>query len=565
MVVNFFALRQKEGLLWKDLALLVFLLGGLFLVFLGHRPLGIPGEGRYIEIPREMLVSGDFLTPTLNGLPYFEKPPLFYWIEAFFIHCFGLENNFFLRLPIAFFALLGCVFVFLFGRALIDRKTGLWSSFVLGTSLLYFALARVVILDLVFTVFMTGALMAFFMATQKPTPQGRRGFLILYGLLMGAGVMTKGLIGIFLPGAIILLWIVWTRQWIFLKFAFHPLCLLAFFASTLPWHVAVCLRNPEFFNFYFLREHVMRYLTPIHRHDGPFWFFLPILVLGFFPWVAFLPATFLSFRQKEVRLVGHLTSFLMLWGGFVFIFFSFSSSKLIPYLLPVFPPLALLVSSFLSTESPRLKGAFKIYGVIAFVAGIVILSYFPIRNFFFHKSYNLPFVLPQIMGAVLLLWAGVLGVFFYLNKNAEKVFSSLTTSLILFLVSIAYLDPFFQRAPSIEPLIKKFKPYIKPDDPVIACSFFPHDVPVYLERPIQVLDYEGELAFGASITPDQNILINEEKFQKIWAGEHRVFLLMPPHDFTTAFYQNHWKTHFPNMKLYFIDSLGSYHLLTNKP
>src|SRR5574337_68433 len=144
----------------RDLVLLTVLIGALFGIMLGNRPLSVPDEGRYVEIPREMATTGDYLTPRLNGIKYFEKPVLFYWLEAFSIRLFGLDESG-LRLWPALFALFGCLAVYAAGKRLFGRRAGFLAAIVLSTSVLYYALSRVIILDMPVSVLLTVSMLSF--------------------------------------------------------------------------------------------------------------------------------------------------------------------------------------------------------------------------------------------------------------------------------------------------------------------------------------------------------------------------------------------------------------------
>ena len=218
--------KSNKGSWCFDLILLAVGIGLIFSLFLGTRPLSVPDEGRYAEIPREMLVVDDFVTPHLNGIKYFEKPPLFYWLQAGAIKVLNpwitqaeyalnrsKTNHYFaapisewtVRLPNAIVALLGCLLVYAAGRALFERRAGLLSAVILASSLLYFALARMVTLDMTLSVCLSGSLLAFLVASSQ-SPSLKRRFLF-YSAYMLAGLAQyslKGLIGIIFPTIVLL-------------------------------------------------------------------------------------------------------------------------------------------------------------------------------------------------------------------------------------------------------------------------------------------------------------------------------------------------------------------------
>jgi 4-amino-4-deoxy-L-arabinose transferase-like glycosyltransferase len=359
----------------REVLWLLLPLGLLYFLPLGLRPLTNPDEGRYVEIAREMAVSGDWVSPRLNGVLYFEKPPLMYWLEAGAISLGGM-NLWVLRFWPAFLALLGCAAVYLLARELWGPLAGRWSAYVLGACAIYFGIGQIIILDMAVTVFLTWALAAFLLAVRTPPGRKRRRLCWVFYGSMALALMTKGLIGVLIPCAIIFLWMLLLNRWRELRHAHLATGLFLLLALALPWHLAAARANPppggwdwaHFFSrdphdqgflwYYFVHEHVLRYLDPgVEHRDHPWWFFTVILAGGLLPWTFFLPSALRAAarggwtrlkREPEIVL-------LFLWALFPLLFFSASSSKLIPYILPSVPPLALLIGRFLALaqDEPR--------------------------------------------------------------------------------------------------------------------------------------------------------------------------------------------------------------------
>ena len=297
----------------RDLIILTVLTCLLFTFMLENRPLSVPDEGRYVEIPREMVASGNYLTPRLNGVKYFEKPVFFYWLEAFSIKLFGL-NEFTLRLWPAVFALFGCLAVAVAGARLFGRRTGLLSAVVLATCLLYYGLSRAIILDMPVSILLTLSLLSFLTGTHEAPGLKRRLYLWGFAAFAALAVLTKGLIGILIPGMVIGAWIIVLGEWRMLKTLYLPSCLALFLLIAAPWHILVGMANPEFFQFYFIHEHFQRFLTRVHGRYQPFWYFIPVVALGLFPWSAFLlqaikhsiPSSWRSLRATRTQTLRYL-------------------------------------------------------------------------------------------------------------------------------------------------------------------------------------------------------------------------------------------------------------------
>ncbi|TAK75988.1 MAG: phospholipid carrier-dependent glycosyltransferase, partial [Gammaproteobacteria bacterium] len=198
--------KQNPSSWWVDSLFLLFILGGLFFILLGVRPLFVPDEGRYAEIAREMTVTHDYVTPYLNGIKYFEKPALFYWLGAAAIKLGGLQL-WSIRSVNAFISLLGCLLTYVTARKLYGRLTGLLAALILGTSTLYFVMTHMVSLDLPVTVFFTASLYAFLLAYPQPMGIKRRAYFWGAAAAAALAVLTKGLIGIVFPAMIIGAWL----------------------------------------------------------------------------------------------------------------------------------------------------------------------------------------------------------------------------------------------------------------------------------------------------------------------------------------------------------------------
>ena len=335
---------------WVGASLLLLLLLGLYLGSLGLRPMMDPDEGRYLEIPREMVASGDFVTPRLDGVLYYEKPPLHYWLTAGAIQLLG-TGALATRLPGAIFGLIGLAGVILLGRSMMHLRAGLLAALILASSPLYLALSRVALTDMVLAVFVELSLICFWLARQAAAraPETRRAAWWWRGVFAFAALamMTKGLIGIVIPGCVIAIFLVASRSWRVLRSVPWISGPATFLAIAAPWHVLIALRDPHQLWFYFVHEHLLRYTTSIADREQSLFLFVPVILLGVLPWTAWMPRGLKSCWQtfgRDSSPRGQASTFLWSWILFVFLFFSLSHSKLIPYILPLLPALALVLA-----------------------------------------------------------------------------------------------------------------------------------------------------------------------------------------------------------------------------
>jgi len=525
---------NSEGPRLRDIVVLTVVISLFFALFLGSRPLSVPDEGRYVEIPREMVVTGDWVTPRLNGVKYFEKPPLFYWFEAGLIKLFGL-SEWSVRLGPALFALFGCLAVYYAGTRMFGCLTGLLSAGVLATSILYYALSRLITLDMPVSVLLTSSLLSFLLGTREHAGPTRRLFFWSFYAFAALATMTKGLIGIVIPGMILFAWMLIMNEWRILR-SMHLLSgALIFLAIAAPWHILVQRANPEFFQFYFIHEHFERYLTKVHGRFKPFWYFIPILLGGLLPWTAFLaqavkhgiPRAWID-RSKHSE-----TLFLLLWTVLIFLFFSRSDSKLIPYILPIFPPVALLIGKYLAGVWEGLhRYGFRIgasflmvlYGLFA-IALIIAPHYWPEIDMHELRPHLYALAAIQLV-CCLAVWT------LRRNLGSRYAIGVLAVGTVLFLVVSNTFMPYLDTR-SAKELAETLRPLMKPATEVISYRTYYQDLPVYLERTITVADWKGELEFGSRQEDVSRWMIDEAECWKRWTGPDTVFLVTSKTNYDT--------------------------------
>jgi 4-amino-4-deoxy-L-arabinose transferase len=349
----------------------------IYLVPLNVRPLAVPDETRYGEIPREMIASGDWVVPRICGIRYFEKPVLGYWANAGSILLFG-ENPFGVRFPSAAAAGLSALVVFWlvrrFGGG--SRREAPLAAAAQLTFAETFAVGTFSVLDGLLALWLTAAMACFFVAYTSAAGARKICCLSLFGGFLGLAFLTKGFLAFVLPVVAILPFMIWERRWRELsKIVWLPI--LAAVLVALPWALVIARREPDFWHYFFWVEHVQRFLSSTGgQHPQPFWFFVPVIVLGAIPWSFLFPAAAIGLRATGD---GHaLLRFATCWLLFPFIFFSASEGKLATYILPCFAPLAILLAAGLDQylDAGRRRAFDFGAGTLAVVTGLAAVALF---------------------------------------------------------------------------------------------------------------------------------------------------------------------------------------------
>ncbi|MEZ5565670.1 MAG: phospholipid carrier-dependent glycosyltransferase [Gammaproteobacteria bacterium] len=347
--------KQALGSIAAATAVLVVVYIVVYLLNLGTRPLARMDEFRYAEIAREMLAHGNWISPHLNGLRYFEKPAMGHWVEAVSIAIFG-QTPFATRLPSALATGATALFIGLLAfRLSRDRATGVLAAFIYLSFLAVFAIGTINILDPQLALWLTLAIGGYFWAFEELHTGRRRMMLAVAGVACGLAFLTKGFLALVVPVVVIVPFLAWQRRWREL-FTGLWLPLVVAVAVALPWSLLVHQAEPDFWRYFFWEEHIRRFASSEAQHDKPFWFFAAAFPAMALPWVFVLPAAIRRLREPGINPV--TVRFLALWFLLPLLFFSIARGKLLTYILPCFAPLAIMLAMGLA---PRIAHTGKQY------------------------------------------------------------------------------------------------------------------------------------------------------------------------------------------------------------
>jgi 4-amino-4-deoxy-L-arabinose transferase-like glycosyltransferase len=506
---------------------------------LEYRKLIKPDEGRYAEIPREMVVSGDWITPRLNGLKYFEKPPLQYWTTAAAYEVFG-EHQWTSRLWAALTGFAGILLVWFAGLRLFGREAANYAAILLGSSMLYALMAHINTLDMGVTFFITLGIVGLLLGQSETGKNSRRNWMVLAWAALGLAVLSKGLMGLVLPGAALFIYMIVQRDFSVLKRMHWLPGLAVFLLVTVPWFYLVMKANPEFFQKFFIYEHYTRFTTKDLGRYQPWYYFIPILLAGMLPWTVLMFDTLLrSWRASRLPdKAFNASRFLLVWAVFIYLFFTVSGSKLPSYLLPMFPALALLMGKQLAEMDTR-----RLFWEIAPMLPLLLLaaSFAPFTS----RLADTPLQLQGYsayawwLTVAALIWLlGVIAALVLLRlPNSVKQNRKLAAVLVLAISTLlaAQLGTSgyntIARERSAYYIAEAIRPYVKADEPFYSVDTYEQTLPFYLKRTFTLVQYQDEMAFGIMQEP-QRYIPDYASFAKVWQAQPAALAIMPVYTYT---------------------------------
>jgi 4-amino-4-deoxy-L-arabinose transferase-like glycosyltransferase len=477
------------------------------LVALDVRTLVPPDEGRYAEMAREMFASGDWITTRLNGLKYFEKPPLQTWMNAATFAVFGL-GEWQARLWTGLCGLGGVLLTGYAGRRVLGARAGFYAALALGSSLFWVASGQIDSLDMSLSAMMTIALCALLVAQRdRATPAENRNWMLVCWAGMALAVLAKGLIGLVLPGAVLVLYSALSRDLAIWKRLHLGKGLLLFFAIATPWFVLVALKNPEQPHFFFVHEHWERFFLKTHDREGPWYYFFAMLAPGILPWLGVLPQALFSGARRERGAAFQPKLLLLIWAVFIFCFFSYSNSKLPGYILPIFPALALLIGSYLENASRLNRTIAAGLLVLVGAAGLAAVPHLmgmsarhPDERLLL-EAYQ-----PWLLAAAIAAAAGG-ALALLLARQQRRDLTVLAMAVAGFAAThmlLAGFEPYGQLRAG-KAVAAKMLPELEAGTPVYSVHTYEQSMTFYLQRTVILVDYWDEFTFGQRQQPELSI------------------------------------------------------------
>jgi 4-amino-4-deoxy-L-arabinose transferase-like glycosyltransferase len=490
---------------------------------LGGYSLKEPDEGRYAEIPREMVEQGDYVVPHLNYVRYFEKPPLLYWAVALSYRTFGV-NEWSFRFPNALAALLCVLMTYLFVSRWFGDEAGFLSSLILLTSLGFFALAHIVTIDMLFSFLLFACLLFFceYYRERKPF------ILYLFFAFLALAVLAKGPVALVLLAATIVLFLWSERNLSFLGTMFRVGPILLFGVVAAPWFIVMCVREKEFFQFFFVDQHILRFVTTKHKRSGPLYYFLPVLFGGLFPWSIFIPrAVATSWHTRELRL-------FLIWSAVVFAFFSISGSKLPPYILPVFPAVSVVLANLFRQSwqrTMRLNRELIAYLVFFSVTALTgLASVTGVLDGYLARLPEIGAVAKAIRPLILAVSMASLGTlvvtFFPKIRTYKTLFCALCVfSLVLFMGVMSH-SQVTDRLNTTKELAARIAAMGKPGPVVVSYGSFDETLPFYLKRRTFIANHLGELEMGSRYPDAKGHFLTSEDLARLFRSGKPVVVVL---------------------------------------
>lgn len=514
-----------SDIFWLSILLLAF-----YCVWLGSYPLFMPDEGRYSAVAREMLFTHDYITPRLDGIPFLDKPILYYWLQASAMKLFGVKE-WALRFFPMLLAVINSIVLYICTRTCFNRRTAILTVMILSSMPLYFCGAHYANLDLEVAAFISMSIASFMTGLHLHSPNRKYYFYAAY-ICASLAFLTKGMIGIAFPTMIAGLWILLNWRWDLLKKVYLLKGLLIFTAIVAPWYILEQRANPDFFHFFFVTQQVTRFLSAADfNNENAWWFYIPVIIVGSFPWSTFsIQALLTAFQQRHQN---RILFFAFLWFSVIFIFFSIPHAKTVGYIIAALPPLAIITSFYLDKTWTRANEiSFYLFACSNAVIAICLIM----------LTVKHPFDLPTGFDPFLYFAAASFAInatatFIISKKNLGNFFVLCFLTSSVFLLTIT-AGATYLNLNTAKPLIETLNQLRQPGDEIINYYKYYQDLTVYLGEPITLVadwnspnipyrdNWVRELWFGMEMQKDHPWLIDDKKFLDKWKAKKRVFVFV---------------------------------------
>lgn len=531
---------MKNQTILKNVFLVILISLLLYTFQLGNRPLNNPDEGRYASVSYNMILHKDYVTPKVFDAPFLDKPPVYYWLQAGTFKFFGINNT-----TIRFWPMLAgvtCIaFVYLSSLLLFNRKTAIFASTILATAPVYFFSARYANLDLEVAVFITISLLSFLLGTKfYPSKNGVFWYLVAY-LFAGVGFLTKGLIAILFPILIIGTWIIIFKKWkLILQMQIIP-GILIILAIVSPWVYFAMKANNNFIDYFFIYQQFSRFLsTEYFNAKMPFWFYFVVVLVGFGAWSALLIGSFKEIKVsiKEKKNNFEYLVFLLIWIVVIFVFFSIPKSKLIGYILPIFPAIAIVIG-YCYSHINKVKLSIKAAAILQFtiliallVAQIIISR---VSSIWMGHNYYPFMFLPLLLILIPFIWL------FKRNSFSPYYYFITIVGIIVLITANSYSKYMYVGSSSTKPIYDYMENKLTKDSKIILFGSYLPDIIVYSKRNIYFAnDWEkiskttkndGDIyrianyCYANNNTDKCPFLLSIDNLKKMWQRENNIYII----------------------------------------
>ncbi len=485
----------------------------LYVIGLGSISLTDSDEVFYAESAREMIASHSWLTPLIFGARQFEKPPLFYWLLITSFKMFGI-NAVSARLVSALFGTIGVLWTYILLKRVLSERVSFYSALVLGTSLFYVAVSRFVVTDMVFSVFVALSLYYFYLWYKLKSDS----ILISFGFFAGLAVLTKGPLGMAIALATIIVFFGLTRDIGRIRSFLFNRWWFIFLAVSLPWYLYATLRyGREFLWEFFVRDNLHRLLYAEHQALGEWYFYPAVIAVGFLPWTGYLAALGRNFKRYRDEYF-----FFLAWAGVVFLLTGLARSKLSGYILPLFPPVAVLIGIALDSlvEKTRLTTA---VGILQIGFAVAVCAPLPLLVKSYPDVYAHAFLSASILSLTLAA-AGLL----LLRGRTRYAFRAIVVGTMLFVpITVHTIPPALETAFSNSDLKEVVDRYHYSGKVIVCNKAYMRGAYFFTGNPVVVIDTKKNPFWSAL---PLRVIADDSEVSDFFRGEETVLCVLQRSD-----------------------------------